>query len=190
MSAIDLVDTGIPTARIAALRVVGPAALEVARTAGARAGRTDIVDVTPVIGTYKAYRPLRKNPKLFETAHLIDDGYAVVWDGFDTDMSAETIENIAGESMTSAEFAEFLDRNGLTQEPAAALLGRSRRQICYYVNPGPVPRVVVLACIGYETLAQRHNDIRKRPLEAAAAARGVVQGGGSDLGGSARSGSP
>jgi hypothetical protein len=70
--------------------------------------------------------------------------YAATWDGFDVDMSAETIETIAEESMASADFAAFLDRNGLTQEAAAAPLGRSRRQICYYLNPGPVPRVVVL----------------------------------------------
>jgi len=156
MSANDLLDTGIPAARIATLRVAGPAALEVVWADGARTGRTDVVDVTPVIGTYKAYRPLRNNPKLFETARVTDDGYAVAWHGFDVDMAAETIETVARESMTSAEFAAFLDRNGLTQEAAAALLGRSRRQICYYLNPGPVPRVVALACVGYETLMQRH----------------------------------
>jgi hypothetical protein len=156
MSANDVIDTGIPTARIAAIRVAGPAVLEVAWAEGARAGRTDVVDVTPVIGTYKGYRPLRNNPKLFETARVIDDGYAVALDGFGVDMSAETIETVARESMTPAEFSAFLDRNGLTQEAAAALLGRSRRQICYYLSSGPVPRVVALACIGYEALAQRY----------------------------------
>jgi len=92
MSANDWVGAGIPTARIAAIRVAGPAALEVAWAEGARAGRTDIVDVMPVIGIYKTYRSLRDNPKLFETARVIDDGYAVAWDGFDVDMAAETIE--------------------------------------------------------------------------------------------------
>jgi hypothetical protein len=156
MSANDMLDTGIPAARIAAIRVAGSAALEIAWADGARAGRTDVVDVTPVIGTYKVFRPLRSNPKLFETAHLTDDGYAVAWDGFDVDMSAETIETIAQESMSPTDFAAFLDRNNLTQDAAAALLGRSRRQICYYLNPGPVPRVVALACVGYETLMKRH----------------------------------
>jgi hypothetical protein len=151
-----MLDTGIPAARIAAVRVAGSAALEIAWADGARAGRTDVVDVTPVIGTYKVFRPLRSNPKLFETAHLTDDGYAVAWDGFDVDMSAEVIETIAQESMSPTDFASFLDRNNLTQDAAAALLGRSRRQICYYLNPGPVPRVVALACVGYETLMKRH----------------------------------
>jgi hypothetical protein len=155
MNAIEMVDTGFPMGRIASLRVVGPVSLEIGWAEGARAGRTDLVDVTPVIGTYKVYRQLRNDPKLFATAHLKDDGYAVAWDGFDGDMSAETIEALAEESMTPAEFAAFLDRNHLTQDAAAALLGRSRRQICYYLNPGPVPRVVALACVGYEALKHR-----------------------------------
>jgi hypothetical protein len=156
MSANDMVDSGIPMARIAAIRITGPASLEIAWADGTRAGRTDDVDLTPVIGSYKVYRPLRNNPELFASAHAIDDGYAVAWSGFDVDMSAETIEALAGESMTSAEFAAFLDRNGLTQNAAAALLGRSRRQIGYYLRPGPVPRVVALACVGYEALMKRH----------------------------------
>jgi hypothetical protein len=57
--------------------------------------------------------------------------------------------------MTPTEFARFLERNRLTQEGAAALLGRSRRQIGYYLNPGPVPRIVALACFGYEALVAR-----------------------------------
>jgi Protein of unknown function (DUF2442) len=155
MNASEMVDTGLPMARIASLRVIGPTSLEIGWAEGARAGRTDLVDVTPVIGTYKVYRQLRNDPKLFATAHLKDEGYVVAWDGFDIDMSAETIEALAEESMTPAEFAAFLDRNHLTQDAAAALLGRSRRQICYYLNPGPVPRVVALACVGYEALKHR-----------------------------------
>jgi len=42
-----------------------------------------------------AYRPLRNNPKLFETERVADDGYAVARDGFDVDMSAETTEAVA-----------------------------------------------------------------------------------------------
>ena len=38
---------------------------------------------------------------------------------------------------------------------AAALLGRSQRQIEYYLKRGPIPRVVALACFGYEALAER-----------------------------------
>jgi hypothetical protein len=91
MSEADWIDTGIPTARIATLTVAGPGALAIIWADGARAGRSEIIDLMPIIGTYKVYRPLRGNPKLFATARLIDDGYAVAWDGLDADMSAETI---------------------------------------------------------------------------------------------------
>src|SRR5882762_5943801 len=54
------------------------------------------------------------------------------------------------EAMTPQDFASFLRRNDLTQEAAAALLGYSRRQIGTFVSTGPIPRVVALACYGYE----------------------------------------
>jgi hypothetical protein len=163
MNEIEMVDSGLPMARIAVIRVAGPSTLEIAWAEGARSGRSDLVDLAPVIGTYKAYRQLRSNPKMFATAHLIEDGNAIAWDGLDVDMAAETIETLAEESMSPGEFAAFLRRNGLTQEAAAALLGRSRRQICSYINPGPVPRVVALACYGYEALASRKSDLQFAP---------------------------
>jgi hypothetical protein len=155
MSAIELVGSEVPVARLAAIRVVGPASLEVRWAEGTRNGESETVDLTPALGSYKVYRPLRNNPALFATACLVEDGYAVAWDGPDLEMAGETIESLARESMTPAEFAAFLARNNLTQDAAAAVLGRSRRQICYYLNPGPVPRVVALACIGYEALKRR-----------------------------------
>ncbi|NVO13480.1 MAG: hypothetical protein HXX10_05525 [Rhodoplanes sp.] len=161
MSGTEVLDTGIPMARIATARVVGPSRLEITWAEGSRAGRTEIVDIAPLLGSYKVYRPLRNNPVLFETAHVIEDGDAVAWDGPDLDMSADLIETIAEQEMDSIEFARFLERNHLTQQAAAALLGRSRRQIGYYLNPGPVPRIVALACFGYEAL------VAKRRVDAA-----------------------
>jgi hypothetical protein len=156
MNEIEMVETGLPMPRIATIRVVGPSTVEITWADGARMGRQDVVDLTPIIGIYKVYRPLRNNPNLFRTAHIIEDGNAIAWNGFDVDMSAETIETLAGESMTPEEFAEFLRRNELTQEAAAALLGRSRRQVCNYLSSGQVPRVVALACYGYEALVARY----------------------------------
>jgi hypothetical protein len=92
---------------------------------------------------------------LFATAHLVEDGEVVAWDGPDLEMTAELIETLAQEAMTPEDFAQFLARNKLTHESAAALLGRSRRQIEYYLKRGPIPRVVALACFGYEALAAR-----------------------------------
>jgi hypothetical protein len=150
MNATEIIDTGLPMARIASICVVGPSRLEITWAEGNRAGRSESVDLAPVIGSYRIYKPLRDNPALFATAKVIEDGDAIGWDAADLDMSADLIETVAEEEMTPAEFAAFLKRNGLTQEAAAALLGRSRRQIGYYLSRGPVPRVVALACFGYE----------------------------------------
>lgn len=155
MNATEMIDTGLPMARIATIRVVGPSRLEINWSEGSRAGRQDCVDLTPLIWSYKIYRPLRNDPALFATAHVIEDGDAIAWGGPDLEMSADMIEALAEEEMTPEEFAQFLKRNGLTQEAAAALLGRTRRMIGYYLSSGPIPRVVALACIGYEALAAR-----------------------------------
>jgi Protein of unknown function (DUF2442) len=88
-------------ARIAAIRVAGPSTMEIAWAEGARRGRTDLVDLTPVIGTYKAYRSLRSNPKMFATVRLIEDGNAIAWDGLDVDMAAQTIEIACGYTYSS-----------------------------------------------------------------------------------------
>lgn len=155
MNATEMIDTGLAMPRIAAVRVVGPTRLEVTWAEGMREGRREFLDLTPLIGSYKIYRPLRGNPDLFATARLIEDGNAIAWDAPDLEMSADMIETLAEEEMTPEEFADFLHRNRLTQEAAAALLGRTRRMIGYYLTRGPIPRIVALACIGYEALAAR-----------------------------------
>jgi hypothetical protein len=150
MSATEIETTGVPLPRISQIRVLPNFRLTVIWADGSRAGNPDTIDLAPVINTYKFYRPLRKNEELFQTAHLIDDGNAVAWGDGAIDMSAELIEDIAKEAMTPKEFAEFLERNKLTQEAVATILGYSRRQIGYYLSGDPIPRVVALACYGYE----------------------------------------
>jgi hypothetical protein len=118
MNEIEMVDSGLPMARIAAIRVAGPSTLEIAWAEGARSGRTDLVDLTPVIGTYKAYRPLRSNPKMFATAHLIDDGNAIVWDGLDVDMAAQTIETLAESMQTIVDIRISVPQAGRSGTPA------------------------------------------------------------------------
>src|SRR5258708_7956153 len=51
--------------------------------------------------------------------------------------------------MQPADFNAFLDKHSLTHQAAAAVLGRSKRQIEYYLRGEQIPRVLVLACIGY-----------------------------------------
>jgi hypothetical protein len=79
------------------------------------------------------------------------------------DMSAESIEDIANGAMTPQDFARFLRRNDLTEEEAAALLGYSRRQIGNFVSTGPIPRVVALACYGYEARSGTYKERQLLP---------------------------
>jgi hypothetical protein len=151
MSGNDVVDSGIPLPRMATVRPLPDYVLRVKWAEGPRVGREDLVDVSPAIFSYKVYRPLR-DENLFLTGKIAEDGDAVAWHDQDLMMSADTIQSLAQESWTPKEFIDFLTRNKLTQEAAAALLGRSRRQIATYATIGPIPRVVALACYGFESL--------------------------------------
>jgi hypothetical protein len=159
VNAIETEDSGIPLPRIENIEILPNFSLRVTWAEGSRVGRTDTVDLSPAINSYKIYRPLRKNEELFKTARLVEDGDVIAWDGDDIEMTAEMIEELADQIMTPQDFAEFLKRNKLTQEAAAAELGRSRRQIGYYLSTGPIPRIVALACRGYESnrLMERAN---------------------------------
>jgi hypothetical protein len=151
MSANDIVDSGISLPRIATVQPFADFTLLIRWAEGPRAGREDLVDVSPAVFGYKVYRPLRSEP-LFLTGTIADDGDAVSWGKDDLMMSADTIQSLAQESWSPGEFIDFLKRMNLTQESAAALLGRSRRQIATYATKGPIPRVVTLACYGFESL--------------------------------------
>jgi hypothetical protein len=140
-----------PMPRLGAVRAIGGNSVQVNWVEGARAGRTDTVDLLPLIDSFKFYGPLRRNAALFSSAHLIEDGRAVAWgDDERIDMPATSIERLAAESMTAEDFAAFLERNRLTHQGAASALGRSRRQIEYYLTTGAIPRTIALACFGYE----------------------------------------
>jgi hypothetical protein len=85
----------------------GGATILVTWKGGKRAGVTEVVDLTPVIQTYKFYRPLRDNPQLFATVKVdeeFDGGFRIVWDHeSELDMSAETVENLANGTWMRAE---------------------------------------------------------------------------------------
>jgi hypothetical protein len=141
---------------------------------GRRKGREDIVSLSPLIDTHKFYAPLRKNSELFETVRVIDDGYALAWVNGSIDMAAASVERLAEEAMSGKDFNEFLLRNCLTHQAAAAALGRSKRQIENYLQYETLPRVVVLACIGYEVRARSECFVVASQESAVAAAMSPV----------------
>ena len=119
-------------------------------SAGIRAGRTDVVDLSPMINSLKLYRPLRENRMLFRTLHLIEKGRVLAWgDDDEIDMAADSVEELAEETMSADDFRDFLKIYGLTHNEAAAYLDRSRRQIENYLSGAePIPRIFVMACFG------------------------------------------
>jgi hypothetical protein len=151
MSADDIEHTGDDLPAIGRIEPLpDPLHMRVTWARGERAGRVDVVDLSPMINTLKIYRPLRNNRELFQRARLIDDGEAVAWDDKDLEMSAEAIEQLAQVEMTPQDFSTFLNRNNLTQEAFAQIFGYSRRQVLNFTKVGPIPRIVAWACRGYE----------------------------------------
>lgn len=149
MSANDVIDTGIAMPRVASVRALSGTKVEVAWAAGQRAGKSEVIDLAPIIGTYAIFRPLRNNEALFSTVKVIENGGVVAWDGDDLELAADALEDLAAQTMTPAEFTAFMKRFKLTEAAVAAILGYSRRQIGYFKTTGPIPRVVALACKGY-----------------------------------------
>lgn len=158
MSANDIgYNSGIPLPRIGRLvSTARPLGIVVEWANGFRTG-IETIDLSPIIYSYRIFRPLRNNQALFQTARLINDGDAVAWDGPDLELSAEAIEALAEQTMTPRDFVAFLERNNLSQKAVAAFFGYSRRQIGYYTTTGPIPRIVALACLGYEAALRNFN---------------------------------
>jgi hypothetical protein len=153
MSATEAISTGVKLPRIKQVRCVDGKRriVSIAWAKGPREARTDRVDLSPLIDTFKLYRPLRNDPALFATVHVTNRGAALGWGIADEiDMAAGSVMRLAEETMTADDFRSFLERNHLTQERAALLLGRSPRQLKYYLSAGILPRIVSLACIGLE----------------------------------------
>jgi hypothetical protein len=95
MSATERIESGIPMPLIGHVRPVERRLIEVIWAGGTRRGRTDVVDLSSLIDTHQFYRPLRNDPALFATIHVVENGEAVGWADDAIDMSAESIERLA-----------------------------------------------------------------------------------------------
>ena len=57
---------------------------------------------------------------------------------------------------TASEFNDWMQRNGLSLASAAESLGMTRRMIAHYrTGSRPIPKVVGLACLGWESRERR-----------------------------------
>lgn len=152
MNAVETVSSGVTLPRLASVSVATDLAVNVSWLEGTRAGRSETIDLSPLVGEFRFFAPLRDDPALFATVRLDEDGRAIEWDG-GVDMASTSLERLAEEQMTAEDFAAFLRRNKLTRQSAASALGRSLRMIQNYIEGKPIPRIVALACFGYESRA-------------------------------------
>lgn len=134
--------------RIEGVVVTGPALLRIDWTTGERLE----VDLSEPINRLKALAPLR-DPAAFARVQVGEWGHSLVWDG-DIDLGADRLyercKEQAGE-FSPGEFDAWIKANHLSLTMAAEALGLSRRMVAHYrTGSRPIPRVVALACIGWE----------------------------------------
>lgn len=105
-----------------------------------------------------------KDQEVFASARLGDHGASVIWaDDDDLELAADNLRARAVEQAggVSHEFIwNWMARNDLTIDSAAAALGVSRRMLAYYRSGAkPVPRTVALACVGWEELSRKDHRV-------------------------------
>jgi hypothetical protein len=171
MSTTDIITVGDPLPRLASVEPAnGPTTISVVWASGARAGQTDLIDLAPMIYTFKAFRPLRDDPALFRTVRLGEWGASIVWEGNeDLDIGVDALEELAEETMTNLDFVAFMKRNKLTLEATAVHLGISRRLVAYYSKEREIPRYIALAC--------HYIDVMRNPEDQAGVAQEVYPQG-------------
>jgi len=90
------------------------------------------------------------------------------------DMSAELIDPYFG-NLVAQDLRDFLHRNDLTQADAASILGRSRRQIGYYLKKARSTHHA-LACTGYEALMAVSGERKTAKRAAAPTVKELLRG--------------
>jgi hypothetical protein len=134
--------------RIEAVEVVGPTQLRMAWSTGERLE----VDLAEPINRLKALAPLR-NPAVFARVQVGEWGHSLVWEG-EIDLGADRLyercKEQAGE-FSPGQFDAWIKANRLSLTTAAEALGLSRRMVAHYrTGSRPIPKVVALACRGWE----------------------------------------
>lgn len=115
-------------------------------------GRVLTVDLTDVAHRLQSFAPL-ENPGEFATVKVADFGWTLEWDcgaSLDSDRLIELALEQTG--MTeNVYFRRWQDANGLSLTDAAKAIGLTRRTVSQYrTGARPVPRIVGLACKGWD----------------------------------------
>jgi hypothetical protein len=114
------------------------------------------VDKQEAVFTKPGLAPLRE-ASAFAGAVVADSGWTVEWPAFDIQIGADTLwlDALAQNSRDEAqrEFLRWRLRHGLSLAAAGEALGLTARTVSAYgAGARPVPKTVLLACKGWETV--------------------------------------
>jgi hypothetical protein len=116
-------------------------------------GWTAEIDLTTFAAGFKSLKPLAK-PEIFARVAVEEWGSGLTWDDEGPlSIAATTLYRLASEQSGDAAraFDAWMMQHGFSATKAAEVLGMSRRNIINYrTATRPVPKVVQLACKGWE----------------------------------------
>lgn len=133
---------------ILAARVVAPLILELDWSTK----ETFQINLAPLVRKLAAFTPL-KDTAIFASVRVDDWGHALEWpDGLD--IGADRLYELSREQAelpTASQFSAWMAQHQLSLTDAANVLGMTRRMMTYYrTGSRPIPKVVMLACRGWE----------------------------------------
>lgn len=138
--------------------------MRIARSTGERLE----VDLAEPINRLQALAPLR-DPAVFARVQVGEWGHSLVWGG-EIDLGADRLyercKEQAGE-FSPGQFDAWIRANRLSLTTAAEALGLSRRMVAHYrTGSRPIPKVVALACKGWEVQRGPEATIIRQPADA------------------------
>ncbi|HRJ41204.1 MAG: DUF2442 domain-containing protein [Caldilineaceae bacterium] len=134
--------------RIEGVEMIAPLRLRIAWSTG----ESYDVDLSEPINRLQALAPLR-DPSFFARVQVGEWGHSLVWNE-EIDLGADRLyergKEQAGE-ISPRQFDAWMRNHQLSLTTAAEALGLSRRMIAHYrTGSRPIPRIVHLACKGWE----------------------------------------
>lgn len=119
-------------------------------------GMTTRIDLTDFINTHPVLAPLAMDSARFAQVMVGEWGWSLTWDQEGPlSIAGTTLEQLAneqsGRTMPREAFHAWMERNGLSLSTAAAILGLTHHTVSRYSSGArPIPKIVRLACKGYE----------------------------------------
>ncbi len=122
-------------------------------------GKIDCVDLAALIADLDGLAAL-DDISVFDVVAIGEDGWSLIWPN-GAEIGTDTLWRMAreqtGEATPIEEFTAWRTRNRLSLSDAALALGITRRMVAYYeAGRYLIPRMVGLACKGWEAEHRRH----------------------------------